>query len=159
MVSFRDKSLGMSDTILANRDTIVSRLRIPEEMRAIVRAGAEPWMPGDSVKMAQQRAARTLGLSLRRVRTLWEGAPCALLATEADRLRSWYRDHLARAAERCEAQARAYRAAAVDMEVRQDAVAQVLERCGALMGGDAVAAHGEPGSAAGPVGRAEGGRR
>ena len=59
------------------------------EMQTIVRRAADLGAaPGESVKAAIGRAAHRLGLTYRRTYTFWYGAHCAVLATEADRLRT-----------------------------------------------------------------------
>jgi hypothetical protein len=63
------------------------------EMTEIVRAAAEPWAPGDSVKAAINRASRRLSISPRRATTFWYSRPAAILAHEADSLRRWYAQH------------------------------------------------------------------
>ena len=65
----------------------MSNLTINQEMQAITRAAAEPWVPGDSVKAAIGRAARTLGIGYRRARSFWYGDEVAVRAIEADRMR------------------------------------------------------------------------
>jgi hypothetical protein len=70
------------------------------EMSEIVRAAAEPWSAGDSVKAGINRASRRLGISPRRAITFWYGRQCAVLAHEADRLRAWHADWCRREIER-----------------------------------------------------------
>jgi hypothetical protein len=89
-----------------------------DEMQMIVRAAAEPWAPGDSVKAAITRAARRLGISYRRAYTLWYAAHCALRETEAASLRAWYRDFCDREAERLEQRAALYRERRAALESR-----------------------------------------
>ena len=64
---------------------------IPHEMQAIVRAAAEPWAPGDTVKAAINRATRVLGLPHRRTFAFWYLQARAVHAHEADALRRWHR--------------------------------------------------------------------
>lgn len=61
---------------------------ITHEMMQIVRGAAEPWHPGDSVKVGIGRAARRLGLGYRRAQSLWYGTAPAIRADEADKLRA-----------------------------------------------------------------------
>ena len=61
---------------------------IANEMQAITRHAAEPWLPGESVKAAIGRAARTLGIGYRRARSFWYGEAVAVRAIEADRMRA-----------------------------------------------------------------------
>lgn len=77
-----NKSMSKRNTVVSNRDTIVS------EMQGIVRRAAEPGTPGENIKGAINRSARRLGLSYRRADTFWYGRRCAVLALEADRLRA-----------------------------------------------------------------------
>jgi hypothetical protein len=72
----RDRNAAMSDTAIAS------------EMQAITRNAAGPWQPGDSVKAAIGRAARTLGIGYRRARSFWYGEQVAVRAFEADRMRA-----------------------------------------------------------------------
>jgi hypothetical protein len=61
---------------------------IAHEMQSITRRAAEPWQPGDSVKAAIGRAARTLGIGYRRARSFWYGESVAVRAIEADQMRA-----------------------------------------------------------------------
>lgn len=70
------------------------------EAHSIVRSLAEPWHAGDSVKVGINRVARLVGLTPRRIETLWYCRPCALLAHELEELRSAYRDNLRHERER-----------------------------------------------------------
>lgn len=76
-------------------DEMANPAAISNEMQAIVRRAAEPWRPGDSVKAGIDRAARTTGLTFRRIRTLWYRQTEAISAVEADTLRAWNRRWLA----------------------------------------------------------------
>ncbi len=77
-----------------------------EEMSLYVRAAAEPWAPGESVKAGMSRAARRMPfLSHRRISTLWYANQCRVLAEEIDAARAWYRDHCDGEAARLEARA------------------------------------------------------
>lgn len=58
------------------------------EMQMICREAAEPWFPGDSVKLGINRAARKLGIGYRRARSFWYGDEVAVRADEADKLRA-----------------------------------------------------------------------
>lgn len=66
----------------------MSETAITSEMQAITRHAAEPWQPGDSVKAAIGRAARTLGIGYRRARSFWYGEHVAVRACEADQMRA-----------------------------------------------------------------------
>jgi hypothetical protein len=73
----------------------MSDTAIASEMQSITRNAAGPWQPGDSVKAAIGRAARTLGIGYRRARSFWYGESVAIRATEADRMRAAERALLA----------------------------------------------------------------
>jgi hypothetical protein len=66
----------------------MSDTAIASEMQSITRRAAEPWLPGDSVKAAIGRAARTLGIGYRRARSFWYGESVAVRAFEADQMRA-----------------------------------------------------------------------
>ena len=57
MADNRSVDATMSDSILT-------------EMQRITRTAAEPWASGDSVKLGNQRASRTLGISYRRAKSV-----------------------------------------------------------------------------------------
>jgi hypothetical protein len=86
----RDKTVHNQDKNVVNEDTMSRGLSdgLACEMQRIVRRAGEPWTPGDSVKAAISRAARRLGLSFRRTRSIWYADPrAAIRAYEADELR------------------------------------------------------------------------
>jgi hypothetical protein len=89
-----------------------------QEAHGYVRALAEPWRPGDSVKAAMGRVARRVPLTPRRIYTLWYRQPCALLAHEMDALRAAYRQRLDERAEQLEAELRDIEARAAELEQR-----------------------------------------
>ena len=60
---------------------------VADEMHALVREAAEPVPPGDSVKAAINRAARSLGISTARARSYWYRLVKLVPAEEADALR------------------------------------------------------------------------
>lgn len=66
----------------------MSDTAIASEMQSITRSAAGPWQPGDSVKAAIGRAARTLGIGYRRARSFWYGEAVSVRAFEADRMRA-----------------------------------------------------------------------
>lgn len=66
----------------------MSDTAIASEMQSITRSAAGPWQPGDSVKAAIGRAARTLGIGYRRARSFWYGEQVSVRAFEADRMRA-----------------------------------------------------------------------
>ncbi len=66
----------------------MSDTAIASEMQSITRNAAGPWQPGDSVKAAIGRAARTLGIGYRRARSFWYGETVAVRAIEADQMRA-----------------------------------------------------------------------
>ncbi len=61
---------------------------INTEMQAILRLAAEPASPGESVKVAINRAARRLQLGYRRARAIWYEEARMITAAEADHLRT-----------------------------------------------------------------------
>lgn len=76
--------------------SVINAATIASEMQGIIRTAAEPWIAGDSIKAAIDRAARRTGLNFRRVRTLWYCQTTAIAAVEADTLRAWHRNWLAK---------------------------------------------------------------
>jgi hypothetical protein len=83
--------------VAENRNAHVANYdALADEMSEIVREAMQPWGPGDSTKAALVRAHRALGISFRRARSFYYHEPVALLAQEADRLRAWRRDYVAR---------------------------------------------------------------
>jgi hypothetical protein len=85
-------------------NTVVSsHAAIASEMSGIVRhAGAG--RPGDSIALLIRNAARALGIPHGRIRRLWYENAQVITALEADRLRAWHRQHLARRADRLNAE-------------------------------------------------------
>ncbi len=77
---------------------------VEAEAQRIVRAAAEPWLPGDSVKTAIGRAARALGLGYRRTQQAWYRQPAAWRAAELDAMRTRHRDVLRRRQDRLRAE-------------------------------------------------------
>lgn len=105
---------------MADRDTIC-------EMQVIVRAAGYPHEPGGSVKASIRRAAGRLGLTFRRARTFWAGdRRAAVRSDEADRLREWYADFVARRAERLEQELLELRAAEAALGDRLNATRLAL---------------------------------
>lgn len=82
MTEFANTRTGKRNAIALNNTAVTA------EMRGIVKLAAEPALPGESVKAAIGRAARQLSLNYRRAYTFWYGEHCAVLAHEADRLRT-----------------------------------------------------------------------
>ncbi len=80
-----------------------SHQAIAAEMSAVVRlAGGE--RPGDSVALLIRNASRALRMEHGRVRRLWYELAAVIPAQEADHLRAWHRDWLARRADRLNAE-------------------------------------------------------
>lgn len=77
----------MSDKSSLSEAKVSSASTVLSEMQGIVRSAAEPGTAGESVKVAINRAARTLGLGYSRARSYWYGEVKAVPAHEADALR------------------------------------------------------------------------
>ena len=77
---------------------------VDAEAQRLVRAAAEPWQPGDSIKAGIGRAARALGLGYRRAQQAWYRQPAAWRAAELDAMRARHRDVLMRRQDRLRAE-------------------------------------------------------
>ncbi|MGI4945140.1 MAG: hypothetical protein ACRYHQ_32025 [Janthinobacterium lividum] len=80
-----------------------SHAAIAAEMSDLVRL-AGGGRPGDSVGLLIRNASRALGIPHGRIRRLWYELAAVVPAQEADHLRAWRREHLARTADRLNAE-------------------------------------------------------
>ncbi len=94
----------MSNNQCAKANTSVgSHQAIAAEMSAIVRY-AGGGAPGDSVGLLIRNASRALRMEHGRIRRLWYELAAVIPAQEADHLRAWHRDWIARKADRLNAE-------------------------------------------------------
>jgi hypothetical protein len=77
---------------------------VATELSGIVRCAAGDVRPGDSISTLIVRAARALGLECGRAKRLWYRELRVIPAHEADNLRAWHRQHLARRVDRLNAE-------------------------------------------------------
>ena len=110
---------------------------IVHEMQSITRRAAEPWQPGDSVKAAIGRAARTLGIGYRRARSFWYGESVAVRAIEADQMRAAEALLLTRRRQRLEHELAAIKARLNGADEKEAGHAAGLDRGEAGSGGQA----------------------
>ena len=89
--------------MFAERKTVGSHQAVASEMAGIVRC-AGGGRPGDSVALLIRNASRALALDHGRIRRLWYELAAVIPAQEADHLRAWHRQHLARRADRLNAE-------------------------------------------------------
>lgn len=111
-------------------------LAIATEMQAITRGAAGPWLPGDSVKAAIGRAARTLGIGYRRARSFWYGEPVSVRAIEADRMRAAELRLLSHRQRRLMQELAAIRARLDAADQAEDSAAAAVDRREAGRGGE-----------------------
>ncbi len=84
--------LGISDRNVSSKnksDNMSAAETSFEDLRSIVVNAMEPHMATGKA-YAQAKAALTLGLSVRRVRSYWERTVGLIPYQEADRLRAWH---------------------------------------------------------------------
>ena len=113
--------------MLADSDKKMACVDTLSEMSGITRAASEPFAPGDSVKVAIDRASRRLGISYRRARSFWNAEPTAVVkASEADKLRAWYWAHVENEAERLEQRAAELRARGNASRERLDGISLAI---------------------------------
>ncbi len=80
-----------------------SATALADEMASYVQeAGAG--RPGDSIALMIRNASRALQMEHGRIKRLWYRNAAVITALEADHLRAWHRTHLARRADRLNAE-------------------------------------------------------
>lgn len=84
--------------------TVHTAEQVMAEMSGVLHDAAGDVRPGDSIQTLITRAARALGIDCGRAKRLWYREVKVIPAHEADNLRAWHRQHLARRADRLNAE-------------------------------------------------------